>query len=136
MRSQPLIIDKREFPDGRYAVGDILGDPYAPVFFQNAIDDVYSKDEVFIEATHFMRLYEPAAQAAGTSTPHYLAMTMIQDVLRQTGITATAGIGTNLYLAKVVMNIVAKKAPADKDGVRIAELDDIPPRMQIHSPLP
>lgn len=98
---------------------------------------VYSIDEVFIEATHYMRLYEPAAQAAGTSTPHYLAMTMIRDVLRQTGITATAGIGTNLYLAKVAMDIVAKKAPADKDGVRIAELDEMSYRFLLwdHRPL-
>lgn len=85
---------------------------------------VYSIDEVFIEATHYMRLYEPDAQAARMSTPHYLAMTMIRDVLKQTGITATAGIGTNLYLAKVAMDIVAKKAPPDADGVRIAELDE------------
>ena len=85
---------------------------------------VYSIDEVFIEATHYMQLYGPAAQKAGMSTPHYLAMTMIRDVLRQTGITATAGIGTNLYLAKVAMDIVAKKAAPDADGVRIAELDE------------
>ena len=55
---------------------------------------------------------------------HELAMKMIRDVLSQTGITATAGIGTNMYLCKVAMNIMAKKAPADKDGVRIAELDE------------
>jgi len=85
---------------------------------------VYSIDEVFIEATHYMQLYSAAAQKAGMSTPHYLAMTMIRDVLKQTGITATAGIGTNLYLAKVAMDIVAKKAPPDADGVRIAELDE------------
>ena len=58
-------------------------------------------------------------------TAHELAMKMIRDVLATTGITATAGIGTNMYLAKVAMDIVAKKAPADKDGVRIAELDEI-----------
>ena len=98
---------------------------------------VYSIDEVFIEATHCMQLYGPAAAAAGMSTPHYLAMTMIRDVLRQTGITATAGIGTNLYLAKVAMDIVAKKAPADKDGVRIAELDEMNYRFLLwnHRPL-
>ena len=55
---------------------------------------------------------------------HELAMKMIRDVLSQTGITATAGIGTNMYLCKVAMDIIAKKAPADKDGVRIAELDE------------
>ncbi|MBQ5462374.1 MAG: DNA methylase, partial [Bacteroidaceae bacterium] len=58
-------------------------------------------------------------------TAHELAMTMIQDVLKTTGITATAGIGTNLYLSKVAMDIVAKHIPADKDGVRIAELDEM-----------
>ena len=70
-------------------------------------------------------------------TPHFLTMTMIRDVLRNTGITATAGIGTNLYLAKVAMDIVAKKASADKDGVRIAELDELSYRMLLwcHQPL-
>ena len=71
---------------------------------------VYSIDEVFIEATHYMSLYEKDAKAANMETPHYLAMTMVRDVLKNTGITATAGIGTNLYLAKVAMDIVAKKA--------------------------
>ena len=98
---------------------------------------VYSIDEVFIEATHYMELYRPPAEAAGMSTPHYLAMTMIRDVLMNTGITATAGIGTNLYLAKVAMDIVAKKASPDKDGVRIAELDELSYRMLLwcHRPL-
>ena len=64
---------------------------------------VYSVDEVFA---------------------HELALTMVREVLKQTWITATAGIGTNMYLAKVAMDIVAKKMPADKDGVRIAELDE------------
>ena len=85
---------------------------------------VYSIDEVFIEASHYMDLYGEEAARANMSTPHYLAMTMIRDVLKNTGITATAGIGTNLYLAKVAMDIVAKKAAPDKDGVRIAELDE------------
>lgn len=90
---------------------------------------VYSIDEVFIDATDYMRLYR--------KTAHELAMTMIQDVLRQTGITATAGIGTNLYLCKVAMDIVAKHIPADKDGVRIAELDETSYRRQLwaHRPL-
>ena len=57
-------------------------------------------------------------------TGHELARKMISDVLRETGITATAGIGTNMYLCKVAMDIVAKHIPADKDGVRIAELDE------------
>ena len=55
---------------------------------------------------------------------HELAMTMVREVLHNTGITATAGIGPNLYLAKLAMDIVAKHIPADKDGVRIAELDE------------
>ena len=98
---------------------------------------VYSIDEVFIEATHYMQLYEPAAAAAEMSTPHYLAMTMIRDVLQHTGITATAGIGTNLYLAKVAMDIVAKKAAPDADGVRIAELNEMSYRFLLwdHRPL-
>lgn len=98
---------------------------------------VYSIDEVFIEATHYMSLYQKQAEAAGMETPHYLAMTMIRDVLKNTGITATAGIGTNLYLAKVAMDIMAKKAPPDKDGVRIAELDEMSYRMLLwcHRPL-
>jgi DNA polymerase V len=64
-------------------------------------------------------------------TAHELAMKMIRDVLATTGITATAGIGTNMHLAKVVMDIVAKKMPADKDGVRIAELDEMEYRRQL-----
>lgn len=77
---------------------------------------VYSIDEVFIDAAPYLRHMH--------MTAHELALTMIRDVLSTTGITATAGIGTNLYLAKIAMDIVAKKAKADKDGVRIAELDE------------
>ena len=77
---------------------------------------VYSIDEVFMDVTGYLSVYN--------MTAHELAMTMIREVLYETGITATAGIGTNLYLAKVCMDIVAKHAPADKDGVRIAELDE------------
>ena len=77
---------------------------------------VYSIDEVFMDVTNYLATYK--------MTAHQLAMTMIRDVLSQTGITATAGIGTNLFLCKVAMDIMAKKAPADKDGVRIAELDE------------
>ncbi len=90
---------------------------------------VYSIDEVFIDVTTYLSAYK--------MTPHELAMTMIQDVLRETGITATAGIGTNLYLCKVAMDIVAKHIPADKDGVRIAELDEMTYRQKLwdHVPL-
>ncbi|MBQ5630727.1 MAG: DNA methylase, partial [Ruminococcus sp.] len=77
---------------------------------------VYSIDEVFIDATNYLRTYKMTARE--------LADVMIRDVLSQTGITATAGIGTNLYLAKVCMDITAKKAAPDKDGVRIAELNE------------
>ncbi len=84
---------------------------------------VYSVDEVFMDVTQYLKLYKLSA--------HALAMKMIRDVLSVTGITATAGIGTNLYLAKVAMDIVAKKMPADKDGVRIAELDEASYREQL-----
>ena len=76
----------------------------------------YSVDEVFIEVTHYLRAYR--------CTPRFLAVKIIKDVLETTGITATAGIGTNMYLCKVAMDIVAKKMPADKNGVRIAELNE------------
>ena len=70
-------------------------------------------------------------------TPHDLAMKMILDVLETTGITATAGIGTNLFLSKVAMDIVAKHIPADKNGVCIAELDEMKFRRELwtHQPL-
>lgn len=77
---------------------------------------VYSIDEVFFDATNYLKIHKLSA--------HQLAMKMVRAVLRETGITATAGIGTNLYLAKIAMDIVAKHKPADKDGVRIAELDE------------
>ena len=85
---------------------------------------VYSIDESFIDATPYLRLYEAEAEASGKHAAHVMAMTIIRDVLTTTGITATVGIGTNLYLAKVAMDIQAKKMPADKDGVRIAELNE------------
>ena len=84
---------------------------------------VYSIDEVFMDVTNYLKTYK--------MTAHQLAMTMIRDVLSQTGITATAGIGTNMFLCKVAMDIVAKKMPADKDGVRIAELDEISYRHEL-----
>ena len=99
---------------------------YAVYLQYVAVEDihVYSIDEVFIDVTAYLSMYRAPAEAAGMAPAHYLAVTMIRDVLRRTGITATAGIGSNLYLAKVAMDIVAKKAPPDKDGVRIAELDE------------
>lgn len=90
---------------------------------------VYSIDEVFIDATAYLKTYRMTARE--------LAMKMIRDVLHETGITATAGIGTNMYLCKVAMDIVAKKMPADENGVRIAELDESAYRRQLwdHRPL-
>ena len=85
---------------------------------------VYSIDEVFVYATPYLHLYEEQAAKTGQHPAHVMAMAMIRDVLKTTGITATVGIGTNLYLSKVAMDIVAKKAPPDKDGVRIAELNE------------
>lgn len=89
----------------------------------------YSVDEVFIDAGPYLHMYN--------MTAHELAMTMVRDVLENAGITATAGIGTNPYLAKVAMDIVAKHIPADKDGVRIAELDEQSYREKLwaHEPL-
>ncbi|MBO4656055.1 MAG: DNA methylase [Bacteroidales bacterium] len=90
---------------------------------------VYSIDEVFMDVTDYLKSYK--------KTAHELAMTIIKDVLKQTGITATAGIGTNMYLCKIAMDIMAKKCPADRDGVRIAELDEMSYRQQLwnHRPL-
>lgn len=90
---------------------------------------VYSIDEVFIDVTSYLKNYQMTARD--------LALCMVKDVLIQTGITATCGIGTNLYLCKVAMDIVAKHMPADKDGVRIAELDEMSYRKLLwdHQPL-
>ena len=89
---------------------------------------VYSVDEVFIDATAYLKTYQMSA--------HDLALRMIQNVMQETGIVATAGIGTNLYLCKVAMDIVAKKIPADKDGVRIAQLDERSYREQLWNHVP
>lgn len=78
---------------------------------------IYSIDEVFIDVTHYLSTYNMTARE--------LAMTMIQDILGTTGITATAGIGTNMYLCKIAMDIVAKHIEPDKNSVRIAELDEM-----------
>ncbi len=85
---------------------------------------VYSIDEAFIDCTRYLYRFEKEAEKQCVSPAHVMARTMIREVLDRTGITATVGIGTNLYLAKVAMDIVAKKSPADKDGVRIAELNE------------
>lgn len=90
---------------------------------------VYSIDEVFIDLTDYLAV-------SGLSAREFAKM-MIDDVLKSTNITATAGIGTNLYLAKIAMDIVAKHLPADRDGVRIAELDEMSYRKELwnHKPI-
>ena len=90
---------------------------------------VYSIDEVFIDATNYLDTYNLSARG--------LATEMILDVLNTTGVTATAGIGTNLYLSKVAMDIQAKHIPADSNGMRIAELDEMSYRRSLwsHRPL-
>ncbi len=90
---------------------------------------VYSIDEVFMDVTSYLNTYN--------MTPRELAKTIVQDVVRTTGITATAGIGTNMYLCKIAMDIVAKHVEADEDGVRIAELDEMSYRRILwnHRPL-
>lgn len=90
---------------------------------------VYSIDEVFIDLTHYL--------GTAKMNAHDFARMLIKDVLATTGITATAGIGTNMYLSKIAMDITAKHIPADKDGVRIAELDEMSYRSKLwsHRPL-
>lgn len=90
---------------------------------------VYSVDEVFIDVTDYLDTYK--------MTAHELAMKMIKDVLSQTGITATCGIGSNMYLCKIAMDITAKHSEPDRDGVRIAELDEMSYRRKLwgHKPI-
>lgn len=89
----------------------------------------YSIDEVFIHVAPYLATYK--------MTAHELARKMVGDVLTETGITATAGVGSNMYLAKIAMDITAKHMPPDKDGVRIAELDEMRYRQQLwhHTPI-
>lgn len=90
---------------------------------------VYSIDEVFMDVTHYLQTYRMTARE--------LAARILQEVLEVTGITATAGIGTNLYLCKVAMDIMAKHAVPDQNGVRIGELDEMSYRRLLwnHRPL-
>jgi len=90
---------------------------------------VYSIDEVFMDVTDYL-------QTSGLSSREF-ALRVIRDVLHETNITATAGIGTNMYLAKIALDIMAKRMPADRDGVRIAELDELSYRRElwVHRPL-
>ena len=89
---------------------------------------VYSIDEVFIDATTYLKTYKMTARE--------LALKIIKDVQKETGVTATAGVGSNLYLCKVAMDIVAKKIPPDKDGVRIAKLDELSYRRLLWNHVP
>ncbi len=89
---------------------------------------VYSIDEVFIDITNYLETYKLSARE--------LATKILLDILKTTGVTATAGIGTNLYLAKVAMDILAKKIPIDKEGVQIAELDEMSYRRLLWSHTP
>lgn len=93
-------------------------------------DDIhaYSIDECFLDLTRYLKLYKKSARE--------LVKTIIQDVLETTGITATGGIGTNLYLCKIAMDIMAKHVDADEDGVRIAELDEMTYRKKLWSHQP
>ncbi len=90
---------------------------------------VYSIDEVFIDATDYLNTYRMSG--------HELALKMIREVLKETGITATAGVADNLYLCKVAMDIVAKRMDADEDGVRIAQIDEMSYRRLLwnHEPI-
>ncbi|WP_458398061.1 Y-family DNA polymerase [Anaerotignum sp.] len=98
-------------------------------YFASEDIHVYSIDEVFIDFTTYLDFYKMSA--------HELASEIIGDVFHQTGITATVGIGTNMYLAKVAMDIMAKKMPADEKGMRIAELDEKTYRYEMweHEPI-
>ncbi len=89
---------------------------------------IYSIDEVFIDATEYLKLYKTTARE--------FCMHMIAQVLKETGVTATAGIGTNLYLCKIAMDIVAKHIPPDENGVRVAQLDEMSYRKQLWTHLP
>ena len=88
----------------------------------------YSIDECFLDLTRYLKLYKKTARE--------LVKTIIQDVFTTTGITATGGIGSNLYLCKIAMDVMAKHVDADDDGVRIAELDEMSYRKQLWSHRP
>ena len=136
--------DNRLLPtDNSLAVDYIVAPPRMALYIQYSTmiyqvylkyfspDDihVYSIDEVFIDATHYLKTYKKTARE--------LAEVVIKDVLKTSGITATVGIGTNMYLAKVAMDIVAKRMKPDEHGARIAELDEMSYRKILweHRPL-
>jgi len=137
--------------DPRLAVGYIIATPQMAHYMRisTQIYDIYTRyiapedihvysiDEVFMDVTHYTHLYRAEAERAGMGVARYMALMLIRKVLASTGITATAGIGANLYLAKVAMDVLAKHVEADEDGVRIAELDEMSYRrtMWEHRPL-
>lgn len=110
---------------------EVSADIYATYLKYISPEDihVYSIDECFMDVTNYLNLYQMSAKD--------LTMKMIHDVLQETGITATAGIGTNLYLCKIAMDIVAKHVEADASGVHIAELDELTYRRLLwdHKPI-
>lgn len=126
-----------------YALDYVVAPPQMQLYidYSSRINDIYQKfiapedihvysiDEVFLDVTSYLNTYKISA--------HELAMTIIRSVLKETGITATAGIGSNMYLCKVAMDIMAKKMKPDSDGVRIAELDEMSYRKELwdHQPL-
>ena len=147
-------IHYRDFEDSSISASELNQNPYLEVSYVTAVprmalyqeysnriyeiylqyispDDihVYSIDEVFIDATDYLRLYHMNA--------HDFAMKLILEVLRTTGITATAGIAPNMFLCKCAMDIIAKHIPADENGVRIAEVDERSYREKLwtHRPL-
>ena len=136
-----LASELQEHPE--YAVSYIVAPPRMAYYMKYSTDiyniylkyiapedmHVYSIDEVFMDVTDYLSVYG--------LTPHELAMKIIRDVLLSTGITATAGIGTNMYLCKIAMDIVAKHIAPDENGVRIASLDEMSYRRLLwnHRPL-
>ncbi len=130
-KNPALMLDYVVAPPRMRRYMEVSGQIYSIYLQYVAPEDIfpYSVDEVFIDVTAYLNTYR--------MTAHELAIRMIRDVLKKTGITATAGIGTNPYLAKIAMDIVAKHMPADKDGVRIAELDEMSYRrfLWTHTPL-
>lgn len=130
-RSPTLAVDYLVAPPQMARYMEVSAQIYSVYLKHVAPEDihVYSIDEVFIDATPYLETYGITARE--------LAMRMIRDVWQTTGITATAGIGSNLYLSKVAMDIEAKHMPADSNGVRIAELDELSYRRALwsHRPL-
>lgn len=132
LRADPsLEVDFIKAPPRMAEYMKVSGQIYSIYLNHVSPDDIfaYSVDEVFIDATPYLK--------RDKITPHEFTMRLIKDVLKQTGITATAGIGTNMFLAKVAMDVTAKHMKADKDGVRIAGLDVMSFRRQLwdHRPI-